>query len=1180
MEKRRCRKRILAVVMSFLMVFSMLIGTNTMTASADEGETGININVQKASDTETGGTVYYKVGDALEWTDADTIEPDGFGRKHWVPANTKVSLKVVVAEGYEIATASIGVRGSGVSLTADEQTALVSENGYTYTIPATGEYEFEIRFQSQNSGGGDNPGQPGVENGFLKFTCHDHMIEGGSIYYKLDDADSFTQVSEDDNQYASINVSEASKITIKVDAKSGYQLDTVRGVTLRANGTDKYSATGDDTVAFTNEDGVELDLASWAGEDNVANTAFELEFGFGNADGGGDNPEQPGPGASEDFTVKIGETTVYQANATEGKKITVPDNAPYNVEETNEGIAIKPKEGTDKEHNPEADIEDKVSITLDPIVVTGSGKVEVHAGLNYTPDGVTDGSHIEEDVPIIIKASDTTGYSFEAKDDAELSICWGGFRSTATLLGGVKARGFTVTDLKTLTIGTSDKPVAAAFCAPLRESGGEYIVYESSYVEFNLAETKIYANTAFENYNEIRAWDEAAVSVNATTVFDNVNSMQVQTGGKFDLTSDSAIDLPEKVQSGYYTEIGQILQIPDDGRFQDAVNIVDCQEGDFTNQKGRYKYTVSEEHKHVVLESTTNTLWALGYSFRPDSGDQYVKNGHFEISAGSGLVREDTTDGGEYWFEAGTEVTFKLVPDTGYRYKEGTFTFNGDASERVVEPTENPGVYIFTMQSNPIHVSCEFEKAEDEIDVAKSDAVKAADIDVPDGAINGVAEFGVADKELTPEQEEKFANAAENMVLATALDLSMNEVIDKIGAEESWVTSVTELEKPMAVTLDLESSLGGYENYTVVRQHNDAIEQLDTQYDSKTNSITFETDKYSTYVIAHSKEKTHVHTPIVKNIKEPTCKDTGYTGDTYCEECGEKIATGKTVSKTENHKWDAGKITKAATATEKGVKTYTCTVCGTTKTETIPATGIPKAGTEIKDTKGNASYKVTGSDAKNPTVTYTGTTSSTTKTVTIPATITVDGVTYKVTAIADSALKGNKTITKVTIPKNVTTIGKNAFNGCTKLKSVTIGSSVTTIGANAFKGCTVLTKVTIPSKVTTIGSNAFNGCTKLETVTVGSSVTTIGAGAFKSCKALTKIALPSKTTKIGANAFNGCTKLMTITIKSKNMTSKTISNNAFKGISTKATIKVPSGKAKTYKTLFQKKGLSKKVKVK
>lgn len=39
------------------------------------------------------------------------------------------------------------------------------------------------------------------------------------------------------------------------------------------------------------------------------------------------------------------------------------------------------------------------------------------------------------------------------------------------------------------------------------------------------------------------------------------------------------------------------------------------------------------------------------------------------------------------------------------------------------------------------------------------------------------------------------------------------------------------------------------------------------------------------------------------------------------------------------HTWDAGVVTKEATCTEAGVKTYTCTTCGATKTEEIPATG-------------------------------------------------------------------------------------------------------------------------------------------------------------------------------------------------------------------------------------------------
>lgn len=52
----------------------------------------------------------------------------------------------------------------------------------------------------------------------------------------------------------------------------------------------------------------------------------------------------------------------------------------------------------------------------------------------------------------------------------------------------------------------------------------------------------------------------------------------------------------------------------------------------------------------------------------------------------------------------------------------------------------------------------------------------------------------------------------------------------------------------------------------------------------------------------------HQHTEI-RNKKEATCKETGYSGDTWCKDCGKKILSGQTIAKTENHSWDAGKVT-------------------------------------------------------------------------------------------------------------------------------------------------------------------------------------------------------------------------------------------------------------------------------
>ena len=51
---------------------------------------------------------------------------------------------------------------------------------------------------------------------------------------------------------------------------------------------------------------------------------------------------------------------------------------------------------------------------------------------------------------------------------------------------------------------------------------------------------------------------------------------------------------------------------------------------------------------------------------------------------------------------------------------------------------------------------------------------------------------------------------------------------------------------------------------------------------------------------------------------------------------GFKVTSVTAGSETCQHVWDNGKVTKEPTETETGIKTYTCTLCGETKTETIP----------------------------------------------------------------------------------------------------------------------------------------------------------------------------------------------------------------------------------------------------
>ena len=91
-------------------------------------------------------------------------------------------------------------------------------------------------------------------------------------------------------------------------------------------------------------------------------------------------------------------------------------------------------------------------------------------------------------------------------------------------------------------------------------------------------------------------------------------------------------------------------------------------------------------------------------------------------------------------------------------------------------------------------------------------------------------------------------------------------------------------------------------------------------------------------------------------------------------------------------------------------------------------------------------------------------------------------------------------------------------------------------------------------------------------------ITSVAANALKGNKKVKTLTIEKNTVKIGKNAFANCKNLKKIIIKSKKL--KTVKSKAFKGISTKATVKVPKTKMKAYTELLRKGGLSKKVKIK
>ena len=209
----------------------------------------------------------------------------------------------------------------------------------------------------------------------------------------------------------------------------------------------------------------------------------------------------------------------------------------------------------------------------------------------------------------------------------------------------------------------------------------------------------------------------------------------------------------------------------------------------------------------------------------------------------------------------------------------------------------------------------------------------------------------------------------------------------------------------------------------------------------------------------------------VRDKKAATCTKAGYTGDTYCKDCGELLKTGKETDAL-GHTWGKGKVTRKSTYTAAGQLTYTCSRCGKKRVITTKKLFYPKAGT--KYTVAGCQYKVIKAGAEVSLIKI----NKNAKSVTIPAVIKVKGVTYKVTSIGVKAFNGSKKLTKVTIGANIKKISNNAFFKCKSLKIVTIKSVLLTkktASKRAFKGVGKKMVIKVPKKMKKAYVKIFKG---------------------------------------------------------------------------------------------------------
>ena len=124
-----------------------------------------------------------------------------------------------------------------------------------------------------------------------------------------------------------------------------------------------------------------------------------------------------------------------------------------------------------------------------------------------------------------------------------------------------------------------------------------------------------------------------------------------------------------------------------------------------------------------------------------------------------------------------------------------------------------------------------------------------------------------------------------------------------------------------------------------------------------------------------------------------------------------------------------------------------------------------------------------------------------------------------VKTIGKNAFNGNKTITKIELPKSVQSIGDYAFIYCGSMEEIKLSEGLEEIGREAFEYCSGIKKAEIPDSVKEIGTEAFYSCGSLEEVVLGKGLEKVGGETFRYCEKLTKLTIEGNIESIDSSVF-------------------------------------------------------------
>ena len=393
--------------------------------------------------------------------------------------------------------------------------------------------------------------------------------------------------------------------------------------------------------------------------------------------------------------------------------------------------------------------------------------------------------------------------------------------------------------------------------------------------------------TLIQNYCNLTITDMTLVAPNADYVLSN-NCGKVTINGETNITAGDGKNAFDMCWAATRYSAGTQITVDTTGTITGNIELGfwDCEDG--TDAKSTLNIININHNGKIMAEDTLKDKLTI-------SGGTYTSDVTEYLEKGKGYVCKEIDDGK---YKVGTEHnitvsateggTVKVTPEKAIAGEKITVTITANENYEVSSKTMN-GTALesneFTMPDEEVTIKVEFKEVETE--------VNGTEVIVPE--VNAETEVEKVVVGVAPEDKEKideilkanveklFAdledatvelsienNATVEEELKTKIADAINDIknvnvadyfnIDiKVNGTEKIEELSDKIKLTVAIPEDLQTVKEGYNRkYYVVRVHGDSIDILDTVVSEDGKSLTFESDKFSVYVLAYADEEAQV----------------------------------------------------------------------------------------------------------------------------------------------------------------------------------------------------------------------------------------------------------------------------------------------------------------------------------